>query len=165
MQREFQAAQENQLEQPDLELQLKVWKELAISKQVLMQTATKALGLADECSSDELEKALTLTIAQAKKAEIKFAKAQNEAKASIGSLQDKLEASEKANKAVAKARDEAIASIDAAEHKVTAGKQANSDELKKIKAQLADKQKEIKSITKVLADTPENVVKKMKDKK
>ena len=162
MQRENQAVQENQLEQPDLELQLKVWKELAISKQVLMQTATKALGLKDECSTEELEKALSKTLGAANKAENELAESQAKSKEQITSLEAKLEASEKANAELIAAKENALQAQEAAENRVSAGKSANAEELKKIKAQLADKQKEIKQITKVLADTPENVVKKMK---
>jgi len=162
MRRENQAVQEKQLEQPDLELQLKVWKELAISKQVLMQTATKALGLKEECSTEELETALKTTMSAAKVAEDKLAAEQAQAKDAIQTLQDKLEKSEKANAGLIAERDQALQAQQAAEDKVTAGRSANAEELKKIKAQLADKQKEIKQITKILADTPENVVKKMK---
>jgi len=162
MQRENQAVQEKQLEQPDLELQLKVWKELAISKQVLMQTATKALGLKDECSTAELEDALNTAINGAKKLEAELADAKATAKEQIEALEAKLEASEKANGVLIAAKEEALNAKEAAENRVAAGKSANAEELKKVKAQLADKQKEIKQITKILADTPENVVKKLK---
>jgi len=40
------------------ELQLKVWKELAISKQVMMRTAAEALKLDPECTPEELKQAL-----------------------------------------------------------------------------------------------------------
>lgn len=162
MQRENQAVEEKQLEQPDLELQLKVWKELAISKQVLMQTATKALGLKEECSTEELEEALQTTLSRAKSAESELATEKEKAQSEIEALQQQLKDSEQAHSDEIAAKDEALNGRDAAEQRLAAGKSANADELKKIKAQLATKQKEIKQITKVLADTPENVVKKMK---
>ena len=40
------------------DLQLKVWKELAISKQILMRAATEALKLDPECTQEELKDAL-----------------------------------------------------------------------------------------------------------
>ena len=46
------------VEQAQLELQLKVWKELAISKQMLMRTAAEALKLDPNCSQEELKAAL-----------------------------------------------------------------------------------------------------------
>ena len=42
----------------DVDIQLKVWKDLAISKQILMGAATDALGLDAECSTEELKEAL-----------------------------------------------------------------------------------------------------------
>jgi hypothetical protein len=39
-------------------LDLKVWKELAIKKQILIKAATDALGLDPECSEEELRAAL-----------------------------------------------------------------------------------------------------------
>lgn len=165
MQRENQAVEEKQLEQPDLELQLKVWKELAISKQVLMQTATKALGLKDECSTEELEEALHKTLNGARIAQSELASEKEKARIEIEALQQKLKNSEQAHAEEITAKDDALNAQQTAEHRLAAGKSANADELKKIKAQLAEKQKEIKQITKVLADTPENVVKKLKNLK
>ena len=45
----------------DVEVQLQVWKDLAISKQILMGAATDALGLDAECSTEELKSALKLS--------------------------------------------------------------------------------------------------------
>ena len=53
----------------DVEVQLQVWKDLAISKQILMGAATDALGLDSECSTDELKSALDQAIQRAKDAE------------------------------------------------------------------------------------------------
>ena len=150
------------MNQEDFELQLKVWKDLAISKQVLMQTAAKALGLPAECTSEELDGALKTTISKVNGLETELSESQAKAKEEIAALTETIEAHEKTIKTVTSERDEALTGKDAAEHRAEAGRATNSEELKKIKAQLADKQKEIKQITKVLADTPENVVKKMK---
>ena len=76
------------MEQPEFEVQLKVWKELAISKQVLMQTATKALGLAADCSAQDLEKALEKTILHAQQAEAVIAIAENKAATAISAMEN-----------------------------------------------------------------------------
>lgn len=150
------------MEQADLELQLKVWKELAISKQVLMQTATKALGLKDDCSTEELEKALLAALQQTKVVEAKLAESISTSSEKIASLETDLKKSLAENGELIAAKEEALKQQEASEQRVALGRSANAEELKKVKAQLADKQREIKNITKVLADTPENVVKKMK---
>jgi len=150
------------LEQADIELQLKVWKELAVSKQMLMQKATNLLGLSKDCSSEEFENALNKNATQVKAVQSELKKEQETSAKIIEDLQAQLKASQQLNNQLEAERDDLQASIKKAEEQVIAGKEANADELKKIKSQLAEKQKEIKQITKVLADTPENVVKKLK---
>jgi major membrane immunogen (membrane-anchored lipoprotein) len=56
--------------QTDIDIQLQVWKDLAISKQILMGAATDALGLDAACSTDELKSAMNQAIQQAKDADI-----------------------------------------------------------------------------------------------
>jgi len=56
--------------QTDNDIQLQVWKDLAISKQILMGAAADALGLDAECSTDELKTAMNKAILQAKNADI-----------------------------------------------------------------------------------------------
>ena len=46
------------MSQADSDIQLQVWKDLAISKQILMGAATDALGLNAECTTSELKEAL-----------------------------------------------------------------------------------------------------------
>ncbi len=150
------------MEQSELELQLEVWKELAVSKQVLMHSATDALGLNEECSSEELETALKRNIGGVEAAELESKKVQAEAREEVSVLAVKLAEMEKSIKNLTIEKEEALKAHAAAEHKFESGQTANSEESKKIKAQLVDKQKEIKQITKILADTPENVAKKMK---
>ena len=48
------------------------------------------------------------------------------------------------------------------EQQLAAGRAANAEEIKKVKNQLAEEQKKLKAIKLSLADTPENVVKKLK---
>ena len=56
----------------DVDVQLQVWKDLAISKQILMGAATDALGLDSECTTDELKAALDQAIKRARDADIKI---------------------------------------------------------------------------------------------
>ena len=74
------------MEQAQLELQLKVWKELAISKQVLMRTATDALKLDPNCSQDELKVALETFIRKISKADAEVVQAREQAKQAIAGI-------------------------------------------------------------------------------
>ncbi len=150
------------MEQTDLELQLRVWKKLAVSKQVLMQTATKALGLKAECSAVELETALIKTVDQANTAETEILSTQEIAKAKIEGLEVQLAKSEKKCVATLAEKDAALNAMRVSEEKFEVLKLANAEETKKFKSDVLEMQKESKKITKILADTPDNVVKKMK---
>ncbi|MCP4188937.1 MAG: hypothetical protein GY763_15130, partial [Gammaproteobacteria bacterium] len=57
---------------------------------------------------------------------------------------------------------EATKARETAERQLAIGKSENTESLKKAKADVADKQNKLKAISKALADTPENVVKKLK---
>ena len=54
--------------QADDEIQLQAWKDLAISKQMLIRVATEALGLTEECSTEELQTALEQAMERTKAA-------------------------------------------------------------------------------------------------
>ena len=150
------------MDQADLELQLKVWKELAISKQILMRAACEALGIDPDASADELKVALDAAIKKSIEAEANISEAEEHAKTAIGVMEKKLADSEK-SKAVAEAiKEAALAAQQKAEQQVIASREAYDADLKNIKAQLAEKDKTLKAINKALADTPENVVKKLK---
>jgi len=127
-----------------------------------MQTATKALGLKTESSAQELEEALKKTINHAKNAEAELRDFEEKTKTNISVLEAKLTRSEKAVRVTQSEKDEALSALQASEENRVVANTANAEEVKKLKSQFSDKQKEIKQITKSLADTPENVVKKMK---
>ena len=59
-------------------LDLDVWKEIAIAKQILIKTATDALGLDPECSAADFKTALELGIKQITDAESKVSIANKE---------------------------------------------------------------------------------------
>lgn len=143
------------------DLQLKVWKELAISKQILMRAATDALKLNPECTQDELKEALEGALQKVAKADTELFNAREEAKAAITALEKKLAATEHALAVAQKAADESKAAHELATQQLANGRAASAMELQKLKERLAERDKSLKAITTALADTPENVLKKM----
>lgn len=150
------------MDQADLELQLKVWKELAISKQILMNAACEGLGIATDVSADQLKQALEAAIQRAAEADVKVAKAEEHARMAISVMEKKVADSEKAAALAEAAKSEALAAQQRAEQQTQSAREAYDQELKSIKSQLAEKDKALKAINKALADTPENVMKKLK---
>lgn len=146
----------------DLEVQLQIWKDLAISKQVLMGSATDALGLDPDCSSDELKEALEKAIKRSINADVNIKNAQDQANTAVAVMEKKTEKIQKAIEVAMAAKDEALNTLKRDQEQMAAGRVAHAEELKKNKAQLADKQKALKAINLALADTPDNVIKKLK---
>lgn len=146
----------------DLELQLKVWKDLAISKQVLMRAATDALKLDPNCTQEELKAALDNAIKRYIEADISVSKAQEQAKVAIATMEKKLADSEKARNMADAARAENLAKLEKFEQQMTAERTQHASEAKKLKDTVAEKERALKAINTALADTPENVVKKLK---
>lgn len=148
--------------QADVDIQLKVWKDLAISKQILMGAATDALGLDAECSTDELRAALDRAIQRAKDADINIVKIRGEADTQIAEMKALVESSQTAQAEAEAQVAESTKARETAERQLSIGKQENAESIKKARADVADKQNKLKAISKALADTPENVVKKLK---
>lgn len=146
----------------DVEVQLQVWKDLAISKQILMGAATDALGLDAECSTEELKAALNEAIHRAKDADINIQETRSHAEQQIAEFRKQAEIAEKARAEAEKTVAAAIKEREQAEHQLATGKADNAEALKKARAEVADKQNKLKAISKSLADTPENVVRKLK---
>jgi colicin import membrane protein len=148
--------------QIDIDIQLKVWKDLALSKQVLMGAATDALGLDAECSSSELKEALEKAIKKVKEADANILQTREKAEKDVAEMKQLVATSEQARKEA----EEKVATAEEAranaERALNAGRAENSELLKKARADVADKQNKLKAISKALADTPENVVKKLK---
>ena len=145
--------------------QLKIWKDLAISKQMIMNEAATALRLKGEWTQDELKAALDDAIAKANAADTNMVKTREEGDAAIADMQEKVRKSEKA---LAEAQAKITASEEAkatAERQLENGRKDNSEALKKSKLLVEEKQRELKQINQALADTPENVVKKLKNLK
>jgi len=146
----------------EVDVQLQVWKDLAISKQILMGAAADALGLDSECTTAELKTALDQAIKRARDSDISIQETRSQADQQIAEFKSRAETAEKAR---AEAEEEAATAVKAreqAEHQVSKGKADNAEALKKARAEVADKQNKLKAISKALADTPENVVRKLK---
>jgi colicin import membrane protein len=146
----------------DVDVQLKVWKDLAISKQILMGAATDALGLDAECSTEELKEALDKAIKRARDADINIQETRSQADQQIAEYKQRAESADEARKEAETSATEAIKAREQAEQQLARGKEDNSAALKKARAEVAEKQSQLKAISKSLADTPENVVRKLK---
>lgn len=146
----------------DSEIQLQVWKDLAISKQILMGAATDALGLDAGCSTGELKEALEKAIQRAREADINIVKIREQADIEIAEMKALAKSSEQqrieAEERIATAEN----TSETASRQLAVGRTENAEALKKARAEVADKQNKLKAISKALADTPENVVKKLK---
>jgi chromosome segregation ATPase len=140
---------------------LKVWKELAISKQILMRAATEALKLDPECTQDELKEALEAALKKVATADTELANAKKEAATAIAALEKKLAASEHALAVAQKESAEAKAAHDGVVQQMANQRAAAATELQKVKDRLAESEKSLKAINTALADTPANVLKKM----
>ena len=153
---------EDRVDQAEFEIQLQVWKDLAISKQVLMGAATDALGLDPECDSEELKTALNAAIKRSMEADADISEAREQARVAIEVMEKKVKDSEQAASEALTAKEEAESAVASMEKQVKTARANNAEEIKKIKKQLADEQKKLKAINVSLGDTPENVVKKVK---
>ena len=150
------------MSQSDSEQQLRIWKDLAISKQMLMNDAAAALKLKDDFTADELKDALNNAIKRGRDAEIDIKAAHQQADESIAEMEKTVKKTEKARRDAEAERDEAKNLQAQSEQQLANGRKENAEALKKAKRQVEDKQKELKAINLALADTPENTVKKLK---
>lgn len=150
------------MSQSDSDQQLRIWKDLAISKQMLMNEAATVLKLKDDFTADELKDALGSAVKRAKDADENMAESRKKADESIVEMEAVVKKTEKSKKEAEAQRDEALKSKETAEQQLVNGRRENADALKKAKRQVEDKQKELKAINTSLADTPENIVKKLK---
>jgi chromosome segregation ATPase len=151
----------NDVDQAPIELQLKVWKDLAISKQILMRSAAESLKLDPSCSQEELQQALETTIRKINKADGEVVAAQESARQAIAAMERKVTVSAQAQAASLATANELQTTLDNATRQMAADRVAMAKEVQKLKDQLAEKDKQLKGINNALADTPENVLKKM----
>jgi chromosome segregation ATPase len=146
----------------DVDIQLQVWKDLAISKQILMGAAADALGLDSQCSTDELKTALNQAIQRARDADIQIQETLSNSEQQIAEFKRRAEIAEQARSEAEGRVEESVNARAQAERHLANGKADNAEALKKARAEVTDKQNKLKAISKALADTPENVVRKLK---
>jgi len=146
----------------DVDVQLKVWKDLAISKQILMGAATDALGLNSECTTDELKSALSEAIKRARDADLEIQQTRSHAEQQVNEYSKRAVTAERARTEAGEQVAEALKARQQAERQLVTGKADNAEALKKARAEVTDRQNKLKAISKALADTPENVVRKLK---
>ena len=150
------------MHETDAELQLRVWKELAVSKQLLMRGATDALKLDPNCSQEELQVALESAIKRSIEADVDVGRAQEQAKIAIEVAEKKLRDSQKAQNIAEKAAAEALAKQEQLQQQNADERNNAANVTKKMRDDLAEKDRALKAINSALSDTPENVLKKMK---
>jgi chromosome segregation ATPase len=139
-----------------------IWKELAISKQILLRTVTDALELDAECGEEELKIALAKGIQQIISAESTVTAAKKENEAKLSSMEARLKVSEGIRLEHELTIGELKSQKAATEALLDTTRKTSELELKKATTQLEEKKKQLKAINVALADTPENVVKKVK---
>ncbi|MGH8099837.1 MAG: hypothetical protein ACREIW_00970, partial [Chthoniobacterales bacterium] len=144
------------------ELQLKVWKELAISKQMMMRTAAEALKLDPECSPDELKKALDNALKKVAEADANVVSAKEQARQTVVSMEKTLVASQRAQATAEATAADLTARQERMTQQMMIDRTAAAKEVQQWKERLAEKDRALKAINAALADTPENVLKKMK---
>ena len=127
-----------------------------------MNEAANALELGDDFSSEDLRNALDAAVKRARDADADIIAAKNRAAEEIGAMQAEVKKTEKGRLEAERQRDEALKGKEAAEQALAIGRQDNADAIKKAKREVEEKQKELKAINTALADTPENIIKKLK---
>ncbi len=150
------------MSQNDTEQQLRIWKDLAISKQMLMNEAATALKLKDDFTAEDLKTSLETAVKRAKEADADMANTREQAQKEIDASLVSIKKADKARTDAEAQRDEAIKSQKLAEQQLANGRADNAEALKKVKRQVEEKQRELKAINTALADTPDNIVKKLK---
>ena len=142
--------------------EIDMWKELAISKQILLKTVTDVLGLDADCSEEELKVALEEGMKKISTAGSIVSVAKKENQAAVDKLENKLRLSEKSREELEATNAELLAEKEKLESLLDTTKNKSEKEIKKLGSEVEEKKKQLKAINVALADTPENVVKKLK---
>jgi colicin import membrane protein len=152
---------ETNVDQAQLELQLKVWKDLAISKQMMMRSAAEALKLDPNCSAEDLKQALDQTLNKIADADDSVAKAKEQARQAQFGLEKETAARQRAETIAQQATADMKALQETTSQTLASERTAIAKEVQKLKERVAEKEKQMKAINTALADTPENVLRKM----
>jgi colicin import membrane protein len=152
---------ETNVDQAQLELQLKVWKDLAISKQMMMRGAAEALKLDPNCSAEDLKQALERTLDRIADADDSVLKAKEQARQAQLSLEKEVAARQRAETVAHSTTAEMKALQETTSQTLASERIAIAKEVQKLKEKVAEKEKQLKAVNTALADTPENVLRKM----
>jgi len=147
------------------DMQLQVWKDLALQKQLLANEVIKALDLDTTSSAAVIKDELNKLLDRAKHADDNIKASRQRADEAITELRTEFKAEQKARTKAESAIDDAVAAQKSAENALAVGREANADGLKKAKEDVARKDRELKNINTALGDSPDNVVKKLKNLK
>lgn len=129
---------------------------------MLMNEAATALKLKDDFTAEDLKTSLETAVKRAKEADADMANTREQAQKEIDASLVSIKKADKARTDAEAQRDEAIKSQKLAEQQLANGRADNAEALKKVKRQVEEKQRELKAINTALADTPDNIVKKLK---
>lgn len=135
---------------------------MAISKQMVMNEAATALNLKGEWTQEEFQVALEAAIKRGNEADTQISRTKAETDAAIEEMTATVKAANKAAQEAKAEAESAEAAKQQAEQQLQNGRKDNAEGIKKARQQVADKDRELKAINTALADTPENVLKKLK---
>jgi chromosome segregation ATPase len=105
---------------------------------------------------------LNKAIQRARDADIQIQETLSKADQQISDFKQRAETAEQARSEAEVMVEESVNAREQAERQLLNGKADNAEALKKARAEVTDKQNKLKAISKALADTPENVVRKLK---
>ena len=145
----------------EIEQQLKIWKELAVSKQMLIGTLAKSLGLKEDCDSSHLQEKLNELIQRLAKSDTKAQHLKEETQALLAIEKTRLADSQVQLKAAQAGQKKADDEIEKMQTAIATAKADHAQNIQKIKAKIAKKEQELAAINKALNDKPENVLKKL----
>src|SRR5690606_4211614 len=113
----------------------------AISKQVLMRSATDALKLDPNCSQDELKTALEAVIEKIAESDTAVGKAQREARIAIAEMEKKLNDAQRAQARAEAASEESRQAQENAVREIAAERAHFLKETQALKDRVADREK------------------------
>ena len=152
----------SEVDQAQLELQLKVWKELAISKQLMMRAAAESLKLDPDCTPEELKNALDTAIKKSGDADASVQRMQEQMRQTTAASDKKIIESQRAQTIAETVAEDLRIKQEKLTQQIAQERAIAVKEQQSLKEKLAEKDKALKAINAALADTPENVLKKLR---
>lgn len=145
-----------------MDLDLKVWKELAIEKQMLMRTVTDALSLSPEASEAEIKEGITNGVKLIAEAQVTLNRLKSENKVAVADIQKRLDLVQSELTEARGIIETLKAEQGELEARLKVTREAGQAEALSLKTQLENRTRELKKINSILGDSPENAAKKIK---